>query len=159
MPFSCRHGGLYDGFRAIADIEVDQCITTSAALALASAALKACADKGFAVSVAVVDRSGLVKVLSRGDDASPHTVDRARRKAFTSVSYRAPTTRLNEVCKTDGQAAGRPFVRDVSIIGGGLPKRADGKVVGAISVSGAPPAGEVNTDEVCAKVGIEAVRL
>src|SRR5688500_7241462 len=54
------------------------------ALEAASAALAQCQNDGYRVTVAVVDRSGLLKVLLRDDNTGPHTVNSSTRKAYTS---------------------------------------------------------------------------
>ena len=51
--------------------------------------------------------------------------------------------------------AGLRTLPGVVVIGGGLPVEAGGTLVGAVGVSGAPGG---DTDEACARAGIEAVR-
>src|SRR5271165_3727697 len=46
----------------------------------------------YAVSVAVVDRDGDTIVAIRGDNAAPHTMENARRKAYTAMSFKVATT-------------------------------------------------------------------
>jgi uncharacterized protein GlcG (DUF336 family) len=54
------------------------------AKAVAENALEACKARGYAGSAVVVDRAGLTVVSLRADDASPHTMENARRKACTA---------------------------------------------------------------------------
>ncbi len=54
---------------------------------IAENALADCKARGYAVSVVVVDRGGDTIVALRADDAGPHTMENARRKA----SPRAPS--------------------------------------------------------------------
>lgn len=61
------------------------------ALTIAKGAVEACADKGYAESAVVVDRDGETIVSIRGDNASPHTMENARRKAYTAMSFRMPS--------------------------------------------------------------------
>lgn len=121
----------------------------------ATAALAKCRNEGYAVSAAVVDRGGVLRVLLRADDAGPHTVDSSRRKAYTAASLREPTQRMAEL------AAGRPELHglglmneSILLLGGGLPIRLDGEVVGGIGVGGAPGA---LLDEACARAGLESI--
>ncbi len=51
---------------------------------------------GYNVTATVVDRAGVVRAVLRADNAGPHTVDAARRKAFTSASTRLPTSTVAE---------------------------------------------------------------
>ena len=48
-------------------------------------------QKTYAVSAVVVDRDGETIVEMRGDDAAPHTMENARRKAYTALTFRQPT--------------------------------------------------------------------
>src|SRR5437762_13623854 len=63
-------------------------LSYSMALAMATAALEACKARGYAVSVVVVDRGGDTMVAIRGDNAGPHTMENARRKAYTARTFR-----------------------------------------------------------------------
>jgi uncharacterized protein GlcG (DUF336 family) len=57
-------------------------------LATALTAADTCKSQGYRVSVSVVGRTGEPLVQLRGDDASPHTLDFSRRKAFTARTFR-----------------------------------------------------------------------
>jgi len=59
---------------------------------IAETAINSCAAKGYAVSAVVVDRAGEVIVAMRADNAGPHTMENARRKAYTARSFRTSTT-------------------------------------------------------------------
>ena len=61
------------------------------ALTIAQGTLESCAAKGYAVSVVVVDRDGETIVAIRGDNAAPHTMENARRKAYTAMSFKVST--------------------------------------------------------------------
>jgi len=67
-------------------------LTPETALKAAQAALKSCRDRGFQVTVAVVDRMGVVQVLLRDRFAGPHTADMATAKAYTAASFRTNTS-------------------------------------------------------------------
>src|SRR5688572_4161830 len=64
------------------------------ALDAASAAPAQCQTDGYRVSVAIVDRGGVLKVLLRDDNTGPHTVSSSTRKAYTSASLGSPTSAL-----------------------------------------------------------------
>ena len=59
---------------------------------IAETAIDSCKAKGYAVSAFVVDRAGEVIVAMRADNAGPHTMENARRKAYTARSFRTSTT-------------------------------------------------------------------
>lgn len=129
-------------------------LTPETALTAAKAALEQCRKDGYQVTVAVVDRAGLVQVLLRDRFAGAHTVDIAPNKAWTAVSFRIPTAAL--AVETQ---AGKPMsaIRShpkVFAAGGGQVIEAGGSTLGGIGVSGAP-GGEA--DDVCAKAGIKAI--
>jgi uncharacterized protein GlcG (DUF336 family) len=121
----------------------------------AVAALAKCRDQGHRVSVAVVDRGGVLKVLTRADGAGPHTVDSSRRKAYTAASLRRSTQELAELVASRPEIQGlRDMNASILILGGGLPIRMDGEVLGGIGVGGAPGA---KLDEACASAGLAAI--
>ena len=121
----------------------------------AVAALDKCAAGGYKVSVAVVDRSGNLKVLLRGDGAGPHTVDSSSRKAYTSASLRRPTEHLAQLMTKYPSIQGlRDMNENILILGGGLPIEIQGEVIGGIGVGGAPG---VHLDEACATAGAQAI--
>src|ERR1700745_2764934 len=66
-------------------------LSYAAAKAAAENALEACKARGYAVSVVVVDRGGLTVVSLRADGASPHTMENARRKAYTAMTFKMTT--------------------------------------------------------------------
>ncbi len=129
-------------------------LTPEVALELAEATLKSCRKAGYQVTVAVVDRFGILQVVLRDRFAGAHTPETARRKAWTAVSFRTDTGTLEEL-----SAAGKPisavrFVTGALMVGGGVPVEAAGSIVAGIGVSGAP-GGEA--DAVCARDGIESI--
>src|SRR5205085_505621 len=66
-------------------------LSLSVALAIANGALDACKAMGYAASVVVVDRGGDTLVALRGDGSGPHTVENARRKAYTANTFKMTT--------------------------------------------------------------------
>ena len=121
----------------------------------AAAAERKCRQQGYKVSAAVVDRAGVIQALLRGDGAGPHTVDSSSRKAYTAASLRTPTQKLAELISRKPKIqALRELNESILILGGGLPVRMGGEVVGGIGVGGAPGA---QLDEACAQAGLEAI--
>ena len=130
-------------------------LTPESALKAAQAALKKCRDNGFQVTVAVVDRVGVAQVLLRDRFAGPHTVDMARAKAYTAVSFRTNTSALAEATQAGRPQSGVRHLPGVAAVGGALMIEAGGGLLGAIGVSGAPGGKE---DDACAAAGIAAIR-
>lgn len=131
--------------------------TISATLAneAALAAVEACAGRGWRAAAAVVDRSGVLKSLVRGDGAAPHTVDSSRAKAYTAATMRNTTSAIQETVRTNPAAAQLPSIPGLLVLGGGIPIRVGEEVVGAIGVGGAPGG---HLDDQCAEAGIARIR-
>ncbi len=130
-------------------------LTPDTALKAAQAALKKCRDSGYQVTVAVVDRMGVVQVLLRDRFAGPHTPDMASAKAYTAVSFRTNTTELAEATQPARPQSGIRHRPGVAAVGGGLMIEAGGSLLGGIGVSGTPGGRE---DDLCAAAGVEAIR-
>jgi uncharacterized protein GlcG (DUF336 family) len=93
----------------------------------ANAALGKCAADGYNVSVAIVDRSGVTKVLIKADGAGPHTINSSTGKAFTSASMGRATAEFAELIASKPALAGLRDMDDrLVILGGGLPVRIGG---------------------------------
>lgn len=130
-------------------------ISAGLAAEAVAAAVEACAGRGFRVSAAVVDRSGVLKALLRADGAGPHTVSSAQAKAYTAVSMRANTSQILETVRTNPGAARLVDIQGFLIVGGGMPIRVGDEVVGAIGVGGSPGG---HLDDQCAEAGIARIR-
>src|SRR3989475_8988604 len=121
----------------------------------AAAAQEKCKQDGYRVTVAVVDRAGVLKVLMRGDGAGPHTTNSSSKKAYTAASLRRPTSELAElVAKTPALQGLRDIDDKVLILGGGLPIEIGGEIVGAIGGGGAPGS---HLDDACAQAGLDSI--
>jgi uncharacterized protein GlcG (DUF336 family) len=129
-------------------------LTPEAALTAAQAAMAQCRKAGHQVTVAVVDRSGLVQVLLRDRFAGAHTIDIAPQKAWTAASFRMSSAALAVETQAGKPMSGIRATPRVMAIGGGQVIEAGGTVLGAIGVSGAP-GGEA--DDACALAGIKAI--
>ncbi|KOG21422.1 GlcG/HbpS family heme-binding protein, partial [Streptomyces viridochromogenes] len=110
-------------------------LTIEAATKAAQATLDAAEKENQRVSVAVVDRNGNTIVTLRGDGAGPQSYESAVKKAFTAVSWNAPTSELVK------RLANAPTLKDIPgtlFLGGGAPVTAKGAPIAGIGVAGAP---------------------
>jgi uncharacterized protein GlcG (DUF336 family) len=124
-------------------------------LKAANAAMKKCDDDGHRVSVAVVDRSGVLRVLLRAGGAGSHTIGSSSKKAYTAASLGRPTSEIANMIKDKPELHGmREMDEQILILGGGLPIKVGEELVAGIGVGGAPGA---HLDEACAKAGVEAL--
>ena len=126
----------------------------SLAVELAQATLDRCREQGYQVAVSVVDRSGLPQVILRDRFAGPHTIETATGKAWTAVSFRAPTLQLDRDIQEGRLSQGLRDIPGGLVLGGGVPIESAGSIVGGVGVSGAPGP---DLDEGCANAGIDAI--
>ena len=121
---------------------------------IAEGAIAACNAKGYGTSAVVVDRDGTTIVEMRADTASPHTMENARRKAYTAMTFKQPTAeyakKLLDPASVAHQQATLP---NVIAIPGGQPIKVGNEVVGGIGVSGSP-----GVDDDCVNSGLEKVK-
>ena len=133
-----------------------QMMKPAIALALAQATLDDCRERGFQVTVTVVDRFGLPQVMLRDRYAGTHTLETSRRKAWTAASFRTDTLEFAKLTEAGQGLSGIRHVSDVMAVGGGIPVQAAGALVGAVGVSGAPGG---DLDHACAQAGIDAIAV
>jgi uncharacterized protein GlcG (DUF336 family) len=126
-------------------------LSLATALTIATTAADTCKAQGNRVSVTVVGRNGEVIVILRGDNASPHTVENSRRKAYTARTFRIPSGEFAERVKSN-PTIGLVHLRGVIANQGALPIKVGDEVIGAVGVSGSPGG---DKDEVCAKAGLD----
>ncbi len=131
-----------------------QSLKPNMAMELARATLESFREGGYQVAVVVVDRQGGTQVVIRDRFAGPHTIPTAEGKAWTSVSFRAPTLELDERISAGELSAGLRDIPGALFLGGGLPIEAAGSIVSGVGVSGAPGP---DIDQDCAEAGIEAI--
>jgi uncharacterized protein GlcG (DUF336 family) len=129
-------------------------LSYAVAKTIAENALEDCKARGYAVSAVVVDRGGNTVVALRADNASVHTMENARRKAYTARSFKQPTKeyakKLND---------GNPVIRQqvtlphVIAIPGGIPIKAGDDVIAGVGASGSP-----GVDDECVEAGLAKVK-
>lgn len=132
-----------------AQLPTKQVLTLDAARKIAAAAEAEAKKRGATVVIAVVDDGGYLLVLERLDDTQVASVDVGIAKARTAAIFRRPSKVFEDQVK-NGRVAALALPGAVALQGG-VPIIIDGKVVGAIGVSGNSP----QEDEDIAKVGAE----
>ncbi|MFI6476345.1 heme-binding protein [Nonomuraea sp. NPDC050663] len=123
-------------------------LTADAAMRIADAVQKEAAKQKQRVTVAIVDRSGVTRLILKGDGSGPQTEESAKRKAFTAVSFGQPTSKL-----ASNQALAS--IPGTLLLAGGVPVAVDGAPIAGIGVGGAP-SGDI--DEAIANAGLKAVQ-
>jgi uncharacterized protein GlcG (DUF336 family) len=128
-------------------------MTATTANKLVVAAETFCRNKGYQVTVAVVDRFGNLLAFLRNPLAGAHTIEVAQNKAYTAATLQSSTMEMSKRV---------PFLQTVdriSLVGGGLPIQVGGYMYGAIGVSGAPAKSKPgDVDEECAQIGIDVIK-
>jgi len=129
-------------------------ISLQLALQIANAAMAQCKADGYDVTAAVVDRAGDLKVLLRADTANPHNADLARRKAYTSRTFKVPSMEVAKRTNGPTDLSGQRYLVDIIPLGGGLPINVGNDTIGAIGISGSP---NQEGDEKCASAALASV--
>jgi uncharacterized protein GlcG (DUF336 family) len=116
----------------------DNMITLSEAKAVIVAAERKAAEIGQPMNIAVADGGGNLIAHVRMDGAWLGSIDISIKKAYTSRAFDIATKDLAEHSQSGGQFFGIHASNDgkIMIFAGGIPLKRDGKVVGAIGVSG-----------------------
>jgi uncharacterized protein GlcG (DUF336 family) len=122
-------------------------------LAIAETALAECEKAGNSVSVAVVDRAGRLRVFLQADNAAPHNIELARRKAYTARTFGRTTAEWAKRTVDMPELAAQRNLTDVIALRGGVPIKVGNETIGAIGVSGSSSEG----DEACANAGLAKV--
>jgi uncharacterized protein GlcG (DUF336 family) len=109
-----------------------------------------------ALSVGVVDASGTLVAFKRQAGASTATADAALLKARTAVRLNAPTALLAQAAAEDAPTRDTFVILQLTTVPGGVPfLDADGRVAGAIGVSGSSP----DQDAACAAQAVEPPKV
>ena len=109
-------------------------ITLEAAKKMAAAGEAEARKNGWNVAIAIVDASGGLILFQKIDDTQPGSIAVSQGKARAAALFKRPSKALEEAI-----AAGKlPFLSVEGIVPmqGGLPVVVDGKVIGAVGVSG-----------------------
>ena len=146
-------------------LEMQPILPTSLAVKAASISVSSCEKKGNKVTTTVLNSDGNILVVIRNQSSGPHTIENSFNKAYTSLSFggaynlkstREIITKIKPGSKGIGEfpLPANPL-RGLSYSVGGINIISNGKVIGAIGVSGSPNG---DLDEVCAIDGLNAIK-
>ena len=104
--------------------------------------------------ISVVDEGGHLIATHRMDDAWLASIDIAQNKAWTSVALKMPTSNLEAATVPKAELFGLNTTNQGKLVvfGGGIPLERNGRVIGAIGVSGST----VPHDVQVAEAGVKA---
>jgi glc operon protein GlcG len=118
---------------------------------MAAATLAECQKNGWNVAVAVVDPHGSLIYFERMEDTQYASNDIAIGKARAAATYRRPTRVFMDAINKGSPATAT--LGGVYASPGGVPVFVDGKIIGAVGVSGVTG----DQDEQCAKAGVSGM--
>ncbi len=129
-------------------------VTPEVAIEAVQVAIKKCREDGFQVAAVVIDRFGQAQALMRDQYAGLPATQTATDKAYTALSFRSDTSALSQLVKSGKMSERIAIEPHILMIPGGLIIEAEGTLLGAVGVSGAPT-GEA--DEACAKKALDHI--
>lgn len=129
--------------------------TLAEARTVIAAAEERAQEIGQPMNIAVVDAGGNLVSHARMDGAWIGSIDISIKKAFTSRAFDISTKDLGDNAGPGNQFYGIHASNDgkIMIFAGGIPLTRDGKVIGAIGVSG----GSGEQDQTVAEAGVAAL--
>lgn len=120
----------------------------------AAAALAEAVKNHWAMAVAVVDPNGTLVYYEKMDNTQLGSANVAVDKARSAALYKRPTKAFQEALASGGAGLRVMALRDAIPVEGGVPLVSDGKIVGAIGLSGA----QSDQDGLCATAGASVIK-
>ena len=128
-------------------------ISLDAAKTIATAALAEARTNNFLMAVAIVDPSGDLVYFEKMDGTQVGSVTVAIDKARSAARFKRPTKAFQDTLASGGDGLRVLALRGAVPVEGGVPIVVNGKIVGAIGVSGGTSA----QDGQCAGAGLAAL--
>ncbi len=119
---------------------------------VAAAAIAEAKKHGWKLALAIVEPTGDLVYFEKMDDTQYASIAIAQAKARSAAGFRRPTQALEEA--VNGGSPGNATLPGVIATRGGFPLIENGKVIGAIGMSG----GLSSQDAVAAKAGVDTVK-
>ena len=120
----------------------------------AEPALAEAAKNNWRVAVAIVGPAGTLIYYEKMDNTQLGSAEVAIDKARTAALFKRPTKAFQDALAAGGEGLRILTLKGVVAAEGGIPLVMDGKIVGAIGVSGATSA----QDAQCAKAGADTIK-
>ena len=120
----------------------------------AAPALAEAEKNHWTMAVAIVDTSGNLVYYEKMDNTQLGSADVAIEKARTATRFKRPTKAFQDILAAGGDGLRVLTLKGVVAVEGGIPLVMDGKIVGAIGVSG----GASSQDAQCAKAGADILK-
>ena len=107
----------------------------------------------WAVVISIIDSGGNIVMLHRRDDVQLSSIEIAQGKAKTALMFKRPSKVLDDAIAGGGAGLRFLALKDIVPLEGGVPIVLDGKIIGAIGVSGVLS----SQDAQIARAGIDAL--
>jgi len=120
--------------------------------AMAAAELEA-AKNAWQVAITILDSGGNLVMFHKGDNTQLASITASEGKARTALTFKRPSKALDDAIAAGGAGLRLLAIKDITPLEGGIPVVVDGKIVGAIGVSGALS----SQDAQVAKAGADAL--
>ena len=138
-------------FASAAELPSKKYLNLAAIKTMVAAAEAEAQRQNVQVTLCIVDESGNLLFLEKGDSAPLNTVTWAQKKARHAAFYKSPSKDAADTVKK-GNVEALAFP-DFFPNQGGLPITVDGQILGGISASGA----KSEIDETIAQAGLDAL--
>lgn len=128
-------------------------ITLGQAKRMMAAAELEATENTWQVAIAIIDSGGNLVMFDKIDNSQLSSTGLSEGKARTALEFKRPSKDLDDAIARGGGGNRLLALKDITPIEGGLPIVLDGKIIGAIGVSGAVSAQDTRV----AKAGIAAL--
>jgi uncharacterized protein GlcG (DUF336 family) len=144
------------GFASAAHAQVPQYgtnVSYEQARKVVAGAIAEARKQNLPMAVAVVDTAGQLVAFERMDNTQTASIAVSQDKGISAAMYRRPTKAFQDLVAGGGVGLRVLTLRNANAVEGGIPLMMDGKIIGAIGVSG----GSSDQDGVVAKAGVDAL--
>jgi uncharacterized protein GlcG (DUF336 family) len=128
-------------------------ITLDQAKRVMGAAELEAAKNAWIVAIAILDSGGNMVMFHKGDNTQLSAITTSTGKARTALEFKLPSKALDDAIAAGGAGMRLLALKDITPLQGGLLILVDGKIAGAIGVSGALSA----QDDQIAKAGADVL--
>ena len=129
-------------------------VSTESAKVAAAAAIAEARKNKWNMAIAIVDTGGYLVYFEKMQDTQTGSVDLAIEKARTSALFRRPTKVFEQAVAAGGDGLRLLRLTGANPNAGGVPIVVNGKLIGAVGVSG----GSVEQDDQVANAGANALK-
>jgi len=128
-------------------------ITLDVAKKIMAAAEAEAVKNNWQVVITIIDSGGHMVMMQKSDNTQLASIAASEGKAQTSLAFKLPSKALEDAIAAGGPGTRLLALKNIAPFEGGLPILIDGKIVGAIGVSGALS----SQDAQIARAGLSAV--